>query len=180
MVRTILTAASLVLLLAPAPLGSASGAGGVPGLAVFGSAARRGDVVGDLRVLAFESRTFGGSRTLRVWLPPGYDEPRHAATRYATLYLTDGQNLFDPSTNAFGPREWHVDESMSALIASGAIPPTIVVGIDSPAGEGRTREYSPFDDLDTVPPIAGTAGASACGSVRARRAASTASGSAIP
>jgi enterochelin esterase-like enzyme len=129
-------------------------------LAALSTALLRGDghVVGDLRVLAFESRTFGGTRTLRVWLPPGYDDPRNAATHYATLYLTDGQNLFDASTNAFGPREWRVDESMTALIASGAIPPTIVVGIDSPTGEERTREYSPFDDLDTAPPIVGATG----------------------
>jgi enterochelin esterase-like enzyme len=99
-----------------------------------------GAVVGDLRIEPLTSRVFGNTRMLRVWLPPGYDNPANAARRYPVLYLNDGQNLFDPATNVFHPREWHVDETVTTLIASGAIPPMIVVGIDNAGAAERSME----------------------------------------
>lgn len=76
------------------------------------------------------------TRTLRVYLPPGYDEE---TARYPVLYLHDGQNLFDAAT-AFAD-EWGVDEAMDQLAAQGF--KAIVVGIDN-GGELRMRELSPW------------------------------------
>jgi len=64
---------------------------------------------------------------LRVWLPPGYGSPEHAAERYPVLYLNDGQDLFDACTSLFNSEEWGVDETTTALIQHGKIPPVIIV-----------------------------------------------------
>jgi predicted alpha/beta superfamily hydrolase len=104
-------------------------------------------VVGDLRLHEFKSRIFRNTRMLRVWLPPGYDDGN--AQRYPTLYLNDGQNLFDRAT-AFAGVEWQVDETADRLIREGAVPPMIIVGIDNTQNE-RMREYVPYRTFS--PPI---------------------------
>lgn len=76
------------------------------------------------------------SRTLRVYLPPGYDQ---SSARYPVLYLQDGQNLYDDATAYAG--EWGVDEAMDQLAVQGFS--AIVVGIDN-GGELRMRELSPW------------------------------------
>jgi predicted alpha/beta superfamily hydrolase len=97
---------------------------------------------GDLRIHEFDSRIFGNRRFLRVWLPPGYDDPQNALRRYPALYLNDGQNLFESATSFTGV-EWQVDEAADRLIREGVIPPMIFVGIDN-GGEHRIREYMPY------------------------------------
>lgn len=97
-------------------------------------------VEGDLRIEVIDSTHLGAQRTLRVWLPNGYEQD--AARRYPVLYLHDGQNLFDRRTSAFGS-EWEVDETLTKRIARGAVPPVIVVGIDN-GGAARINEYT-FD-----------------------------------
>ena len=60
---------------------------------------------GDLRLHEFRSRIFRNTRFLRVWLPPGYDDPANASRHYPVFYLNDGQNLFEsspPSTESSG------------------------------------------------------------------------------
>jgi enterochelin esterase-like enzyme len=104
--------------------------------------------VGDLRIHEFRSRVFRNTRFLRVWLPPGYDDPQNAQRRYPVLYLNDGQNLFEQST-AFGGVEWQVDETADRLIREGAIPPTIIVGIDN-TGKDRIREYIPYRSMNPM------------------------------
>ena len=55
----------------------------------------------------FTSRFIPHTRTISVWLPPGYDlEPER---RFPVLYMHDGQNLFDPET-AFAGNPWRADE----------------------------------------------------------------------
>ena len=103
---------------------------------------------GDLRLHEFRSRIFGNSRFLRVWLPPGYDEPENVAQRYPVLYLNDGQNLFEPSTSFTGV-EWQVDETAERLIREGQVPPMIIVGIDN-AQKDRFREYMPHRSLSPM------------------------------
>ena len=58
-----------------------------------------------------------------------------------SLYLNDGQNLFEPATS-FNGVEWQVDETADRLIRERQIPPLIIVGIDN-AGKDRIREYMP-------------------------------------
>jgi predicted alpha/beta superfamily hydrolase len=103
---------------------------------------------GDLRLHEFRSRVFSNTRFLRVWLPPGYDDPKNAGRRYPVLYLNDGQNLFEPSTSFTGV-DWQVDETGDRLIREGAVPPMILVGIDN-AGRDRIREYMPHRSLQPM------------------------------
>jgi len=100
---------------------------------------------GDLRLHKFRSRIFRNDRFLRVWLPPGYDDPENAERHYPVLYLNDGQNLFEASTSFTGV-EWQVDETGDRLIREGVVPPMILVGIDN-AGKERLREYMPHRSL---------------------------------
>jgi len=106
-------------------------AGGVP---VF---------TGKLWLHEFDSRIFGNTRLLRVWLPPDYDG--WGTVRYPVLYLNDGQNLFDPET-AFAGVHWQVGETAARLIADGKIPPLIIVGIDNT--KSRICEYVPYKSRD--------------------------------
>ena len=81
------------------------------------------------------------ARTIRVWVPKGYSE----AQQYDVLYMHDGKMLFDASIT-WNHQEWGVDEAMDSLVNSGAIRPTIVVGIDNiDNGTGRVGEYCPDD-----------------------------------
>lgn len=76
-------------------------------------------------------------RTIRVYLPPGYDE---TGKRYRVLYMFDAQNLFDDATSFLG--EWGVDESLDALAKSDGIE-LIVVGIDH-GDDKRISELRPW------------------------------------
>jgi len=113
-----------------------------------GSVVRATSATGDLRLHSFASRIFHNTRFLRVWLPPGYDDPENAGRRYPVLYLNDGQNLFEAETSFTGV-EWQVDETADRLIHEGAIPPMIIVGIDN-AAKDRIREYMPHRSLNPV------------------------------
>jgi enterochelin esterase-like enzyme len=78
-----------------------------------------------------------GTHTVWIWLPPGYDPDTKA--RYSVLYMTDGQNLFDPSP--YSGSSWGIAETLPDLIKKRIIPPMIVVGIES--RDNRTCEYMP-------------------------------------
>ncbi|MDX2114009.1 MAG: alpha/beta hydrolase-fold protein [Planctomycetota bacterium] len=99
-------------------------------------------VVGELEIDTWTSALLGNERRIRVWLPPGYAAAAQAGQRFPVLYMHDGQNLFDAATSFAG--EWRVDETMTALIRQGKVPPTIVVGIDN-TGATRSDEYSPIE-----------------------------------
>jgi hypothetical protein len=86
-----------------------------------------------------ESKFLGPTRHVEVWLPPAYDENPDA--RFPVLYMSDGQNLFDPRIANTGV-DWGVDEAIVRLSDAGTIPPVIVVGAWST--EDRAPEYSPW------------------------------------
>ena len=88
----------------------------------------------------FEIPGLGRERTVRVYLPPGYESSR---LRYPVLYMHDGQNLFDEAT-AYVGEEWGVDETLNALSRSGSLR-VIVVGIDN-GGADRIHELNPWDN----------------------------------
>jgi predicted alpha/beta superfamily hydrolase len=100
---------------------------------------------GDLRLHEFRSRVFRNTRFMRVWLPPGYDDPANQNRRYPVLYLNDGQNLFE-AASSFTHVEWQVDETADRLIREGVVPPMIIVGLDN-TGKNRIREYVPHRSL---------------------------------
>jgi predicted alpha/beta superfamily hydrolase len=99
--------------------------------------------VGNVWLHELNSRVFGNTRLLRVWLPPDYDG--WGANRYPILYLNDGQNLFDPAT-AFAGVHWQVGETATRLIAEQKIRPLIIVGIDNT--KNRASEYIPYRSRD--------------------------------
>jgi predicted alpha/beta superfamily hydrolase len=126
-------------------------AAGVVGCGRPSASADRGSAAA-LRVHEFRSAVFGNVRSLRVLVPPGYDDPAHAGRRYAVLYLNDGQNLFDSATAVLNAAEWHVDETVTALVRAGQIEPLLVVGVDNAGRRSRAREYLPFPDAFLQPP----------------------------
>lgn len=126
-------------------------------LAAFISAAVNADEVntnnckstatGDVRTEHLVGKSAPGDHLLRIWLPPGYDDPTNHQKSYPVLYMTDGQNLFDvcPSMNH---SEWNVDETLTQLIKQGKVEQIIVVGIDAPDdGPLRASELVPFHDF---------------------------------
>jgi predicted alpha/beta superfamily hydrolase len=96
----------------------------------------------------------GHAKRLLVYLPPGYD---CGASRYPVLYLNDGHDLFewnpfaaelDPAlAGEIAARErwygsWRLDEQLDRAIATGDLPPMIVVGIAADDGS-RSRDLAP-------------------------------------
>ncbi len=123
-------------------------------------------VTGHLEIIPLASRTFHNHRNLRVWLPPGYEDPASSQKKYPVLYILDGNSAFDACT-AFAHDELHADETLTTLITSGKIPPLIAVGIDNGSdilgqtpdgrnvdnGEARAREYLPYPDTFLAPDV---------------------------
>ena len=85
------------------------------------------------------------ARTVDIWLPPGYPDD----APYATLYMHDGQMLFDASTT-WNRQAWEVERTAAAMLESGALRPFIVVGIWN-AGEHRYRDYLPQRVFESMP-----------------------------
>jgi predicted alpha/beta superfamily hydrolase len=103
---------------------------------------RRHTLTGDIRYhYEFTSRYLPRSRTLIVYLPPGYAD--EAPRRYPVLYLHDGQNVFDAATS-FAGTEWQADETAERLIRAGRLAPLILVGVYNT--EDRLAEYTPWRD----------------------------------
>ena len=81
------------------------------------------------------------SRNVVIWLPPGYEE--NPDKRYRVIYMSDGENLFDPRIASWGV-DWGIDEAMMRGANAGRFEPAIVVGAWSSARRGL--EYSPWHD----------------------------------
>ncbi len=105
-------------------------------------------VVGDLHIEHFQSKMYGTSMTVRVWLPPGYADASNEKQKYPTLYMLDGQNAFDECTAFHGEHELQIDEAVTKLIGE-RIQPMIVVGVDST--HRRDYEYAPYSSPVTDP-----------------------------
>ena len=91
---------------------------------------RMHDVVGKTR-----------KRRVIVYLPPGYSD--QDPFRYPVVYVHDGQNIFDPSTAAFGV-EWGLDAALLAGIRKATVRPMILVAIYN--SRQRLEEYTPTCD----------------------------------
>ena len=113
-------------------------------------------IAGHLEIIPLTSSVFHNQRNLRIWLPPGYEDPGNAGKKYKVLYLLDGQNLFDACT-AFESSEMRADETLTRLISEGKLEPLIAVGVDNGSkgdgkggdGDGgvqRAREFPPYGD----------------------------------
>jgi hypothetical protein len=103
-------------------------------------------------LLTLHSKVFGNTRTIRVWLPSGYDDAAQAQSQYPVFYFTDGIATFHGR---------HLDGTADHLIRAGKIPATIFVGIDNGGstlesknpGSDRATEYLPYPDDSLVPAI---------------------------
>jgi enterochelin esterase-like enzyme len=83
-------------------------------------------------------------RNIDIWLPNGYSD----TTKYAVLYMHDGQMLYDP-TQTWNKQSWNVDDVASELLAKNKIKNFIVVGIWN-GEKTRHQDYfpqKPFEQL---------------------------------
>jgi predicted alpha/beta superfamily hydrolase len=114
-------------------------------------------VVGTVETFDLPSKVFDYTRTVRVFLPPGYSDAANRERKYPVLYMFDGQNLFDACLAFDHVHEWQVDETVTQLVGEGKIEPLIVVGLDN-AREKRAYEYLPWPDTLQDPGAPPTAG----------------------
>lgn len=81
------------------------------------------------------------TRHVVTWLPPGYDE--NPDQRYRVIYMSDGQNIFDPRL-AYTGIDWGVDEGVMRGVRAGLYDPVIIVGVWNTVR--RVPEYSPWHE----------------------------------
>lgn len=101
---------------------------------------------GRIENFGFHSNIFGNDRYVRVWLPPGYDDPVNREHRYPVLYMHDGQFVYHATVSKDMRGDWHAEEAAGKLIAANKIEPIIIVAIDNGGKGVRTREYLPVVD----------------------------------
>jgi predicted alpha/beta superfamily hydrolase len=83
------------------------------------------------------------------YFPPGYGAPENADRKYPVLFMYDGQNIFDQPGCCFGNGGWEVHNALNALIASGDVEETIVIGIPH-GGATRIEENFPLAEDGTL------------------------------
>jgi predicted alpha/beta superfamily hydrolase len=99
-------------------------------------------VAGHLEILRdFPSPAEGFVRCVRIYTPEAYEAG--GDRRFPVLYMQDGQNVFEHPASAVYDT-WRVNTALETLVASGALEPWIIVGVDS--GPGRFEEYSPWPE----------------------------------
>ncbi len=88
------------------------------------------------KLVEFPSEILGRTHSLRIYLPPGYDE--NILATYPVAFMQDGQNLFFPD-EAFQGHTWNIDETSQTLRSMGAVEDFVIIGIRS--GD-RMKEYT--------------------------------------
>lgn len=84
------------------------------------------------------------ARNIDIWLPEGYS----SSTKYAVLYMHDGQMLYDPA-QSWNKQAWDIDNVASDLLSKNEVKDFIVVGIWN-GGQTRHQDYfpqKPFEQL---------------------------------
>ena len=84
-------------------------------------------------------------RDVRVYTPPGYDDPAAAGRRYPVIYLLHGW----PGSEGNWPNMGHATVTADSLIASGRIPPVLLVFPDG-TGKGLLGRSLYIDSYDGV------------------------------
>ena len=98
----------------------------------FSNASAQGSSTGAVEIgqtYTIESKALQESRTIHVYVPPGYTS---TAARYPVLYVLDGQNYFVPAVGV-----------VRYLAMMDLLPEMLVVGIPS---RDRLKEYTPTKD----------------------------------
>lgn len=96
------------------------------------------------RIENFSSK-YVTARNIDIWLPENYS----TKTKYAVLYMQDGQMLYDPEMS-WNKQAWNADDIASELIKSEKTKPFIIVGIWN-GGKTRHSDYfpqKPFEKLN--------------------------------
>ena len=79
---------------------------------------------GVVRIQKYESKSLAGiARRMHVYTPPGYDDPKNAATKYPVLYLLHGSGDDDSGWSGVGRANTIFDN----LIHDGLMKPMVVV-----------------------------------------------------
>lgn len=86
---------------------------------------------------------FDNTRDVVLYLPAPALENVHPGTRWETLVMHDGENVFNDSTS-FGGRSWRASETIDALVGKGTMRPIAVVAPYNSAS--RIAEYTPVPD----------------------------------
>ncbi|MEE4208719.1 MAG: META domain-containing protein [Parvularcula sp.] len=84
-------------------------------------------------------------RHVQIWLPPSYDGAGQEARRYPVIYMSDGQNLFDPRIANTGT-DWGMDEAIVKGAADSLFDEAIIVS--SWSTRDRAKEYNPWVGAD--------------------------------
>jgi predicted alpha/beta superfamily hydrolase len=117
------------------------------GRLIFGPAPKKSKsghtLSGNIQEHLFESSLLNASIKVWVYLPPWFSPAD--PWRYPTLYLHDGQNVFDRCSAAFGV-EWEADESAEELNATEQMEPTIMIAVANTPE--RLNHYTPFYDYN--------------------------------
>lgn len=90
-----------------------------------------------------------GKRNIFVWLPDGYREAVKSGVKFATLYMHDGQMLFDGNIT-WNKQEWRLDEIAHSLITQQETIPFIIIGIDNAGNDLRYAEYMPQKPFESL------------------------------
>jgi predicted alpha/beta superfamily hydrolase len=95
-------------------------------------------------ILSLHSKVFNNTRSIRVYLPPGY---YRSYKHYPVLYMNDGIATFDA---------YDIENLVDSLINHKLIEPVIIVGIDNGGSvknsknpvRDRANEYLPWPDIN--------------------------------
>lgn len=83
-----------------------------------------------------------GPRTVRVFLPPGYDE--NTLAHYPLLLMWDAQNVFEDATATFAVA-WKAQDALMKSLAAGKLTEVVIAAVDH-GGKARIHEYTPWAD----------------------------------
>ncbi len=103
---------------------------------LVGTYAYKGADKGNLKELSFDY-PMGYKKKVWIWTPADYDP--NSKEPYKTLYMPDGQNIFDFKNVAWGG--WEVSDAVESMMSNGGRG-VIVVGIES-TGSKRDTELTP-------------------------------------
>lgn len=81
------------------------------------------------------------ARHVDVWIPEEFEKLKASGQKFNVLYMHDGQMLFDAKTT-WNKQAWNADQTVSRLMKSGQLAPTIIVGVWN-NGQFRHSEYFP-------------------------------------
>lgn len=96
------------------------------------------------RLENFQSK-YVTARNIDIWLPEGYS----SSTKYAVLYMHDGQMLYDPA-QSWNKQAWDIDNVASDLLSKNEVKDFIVVGIWN-GGQTRHQDYFPQKPFEQLP-----------------------------